>query len=96
MENSSQRVRLNSLASPVMADPATVQGVINELFSYYGSSTEIENVLWDMFQGSITNPVCPTDALQNGEQSFVYKMLLKTIRGLEKFKDTGMVDLPEN
>ncbi|HEV7348215.1 hypothetical protein [Telluribacter sp.] len=96
MSTPKQRVNLSGLASPVRLDPETVQALINEFFSYYGGSAEVENTLWAMFSGSISNSDMPTDSTQNGNQAFLYRMLLDLVRELEKFKENTITDLTQN
>ena len=96
MENSNQRVRLNSTSIQVTADPEAVQSLINEFFLYNGSSEEVENILWEMFRDSISNPELTTGPNENSNRAFLYRALSGLVRELEKYKGKTYIDLPEN
>ncbi len=82
--------------SPVASNPDAVQALINEYFSYSGSSQMTEEGLWQMFSGCISNSDTPTDATQNANLAFVYRQLLDLIKSLEPYYVNKRLCLPSN
>ncbi|KAA6441476.1 hypothetical protein FEM33_01705 [Dyadobacter flavalbus] len=69
--------------------------VIAEFFNYCGTAKKIEATLWDMLQGSLTNPELPTEAEQNAEQLFLFRRLKELLEAIEPVKFNSS-DLEKN
>lgn len=70
--------------------------LIEEFFGWFDGAVSINELLWDMFEGSITNPACPTEHTENGHRSFLYKRLTELMTALEPPKRIRKSDLNDN
>jgi hypothetical protein len=59
---------------------------IKDLFCYCGTAKDMEKVLWDMLQSSISNPEQPTEPKENSERLFLYKRLAEFLAAIEPEK----------
>lgn len=57
--------------------------LIEEFFYENGTANQINEILWDMFAESISNPNAPTDAKENAKRSYLYKQLTELLIVLE-------------
>lgn len=70
--------------------------LIEDFFRNCGDSQSINETLWEMFQGSISNPELPTEASQNGQFAYLYKRLTEFFVAIEPSKSPSKSDLNNN
>lgn len=70
--------------------------LIEEFFRWFGRADNINEILWDMFSGSITNPACPSDHDENSTRSFLYKRLTELLVAIEPPKPVRHIDINNN
>ena len=56
---------------------------VMEFFNRCGKAEQVEEVLWDMFYGSITNPESPTDVKENEERAWLYRQMKEMLFKIE-------------
>jgi len=70
--------------------------LIEEFFAWFDGAGNINEILWDMFSGSITNPACPSDHVENSTRSFLYKRLTELLVAIEPPKHNKQIDFNNN
>jgi hypothetical protein len=70
--------------------------IIEEFFGWFDGASSINEILWDMFSSSITNPACPSDHDENCTRSFLYKRLTELLVAIEPPKSVKHIDVNNN
>lgn len=66
---------------------------VQNLFQNCGDAAGINETLWDMFQGSISNPELPSDVHENAERAYLYKRLTEFFTAIEPVKPAAAANI---